>query len=269
MDLLHNAPTELTKPVREGGGVTDWIYKGTQGKGIASIDAVIDYSGHLRDGIRYFLAFSAVNQRFEIHDECRKGFRFFLEKAGLEGKMPRIVACGGRRQAYEMFCTKVDEAKRYKDCIPVLLVDSEKKIDTRFEGRDIANWKPWDFLKEAEGEKWNRPTGADNNQCHFMVQCMESWLLCDPENLQSFFGQGFLANKLPPENVEIEGIVKEKVYAYMADTTKRSEKKGNYKKGLHSFKLLETTDYQKVIGRSKWAKRFLNELQEIMQKESV
>lgn len=69
IDLLHNAPIELTKPVREGGGVNDWIYKGTLGNGIASLDVVIDYSGHQRDGIRYVLAFSAANQRFNIRDE--------------------------------------------------------------------------------------------------------------------------------------------------------------------------------------------------------
>jgi len=27
VDLLHNAPSELTKPVREGGGVFDWVYR--------------------------------------------------------------------------------------------------------------------------------------------------------------------------------------------------------------------------------------------------
>ena len=69
IDLLHNAPAELTKPVREGGGVYDWIYKGVQGKGIASLEAVVNYPNHQRDGIRYVLAFSAVNQRFEICDE--------------------------------------------------------------------------------------------------------------------------------------------------------------------------------------------------------
>ena len=69
IDLLHNAPVELTKPVREGGGVYDWIYKGVQGRGRANLNAVVDYPGHQINGIRYVLAFSAVNQRFEICDE--------------------------------------------------------------------------------------------------------------------------------------------------------------------------------------------------------
>ncbi len=39
----------------------------------------------------------------------RKGFRIFIEKAGLEGRMPSIVACGRRESAYEDF------AKRHED----------------------------------------------------------------------------------------------------------------------------------------------------------
>ena len=52
IDLLHNAPVELTKPVREGGGVYDWIYKGVQGRGRANLNAVVDYPGHQINGIR-------------------------------------------------------------------------------------------------------------------------------------------------------------------------------------------------------------------------
>ena len=70
IDLLHNVPVELTKPIREGGGVYDWIFKGISGADTgATLDAVIDYSNHQRDGIRYVLEFSAENQRFKIKDE--------------------------------------------------------------------------------------------------------------------------------------------------------------------------------------------------------
>lgn len=44
---------------------------------------------------------------------CRKGFRSFLGKAGLTGRLPRIVAGGSRRNAYESFkiLEKLDPAK--------------------------------------------------------------------------------------------------------------------------------------------------------------
>ena len=34
-----------------------------------------------------------------LRTACRRGFSEFLAKAGLQGHMPRIVACGGRSQA--------------------------------------------------------------------------------------------------------------------------------------------------------------------------
>lgn len=33
--------------------------------------------------------------------ECRQGFHKFLQKAGITGNLPRIVAKGGRRFAYD------------------------------------------------------------------------------------------------------------------------------------------------------------------------
>ncbi|MDR0720595.1 MAG: hypothetical protein LBF78_13230, partial [Treponema sp.] len=40
-----------------------------------------------------------------LRTACRRGFSGFLEKAGLKGYMPRIVACGSRNNAYADFCT--------------------------------------------------------------------------------------------------------------------------------------------------------------------
>lgn len=202
-----------------------------------------------------------------LHDQCRKGFRLFLEGAGLKGRMPRIVACGGREQAYDRFCMKVEEAEKHKNCIPILLIDSECAIDPKYETGDHEDWKPWDFLTDNEGKKWNCPSGAKNSQCHFMVQCMESWLLCDIENLKTFFGQGFSEKNLPKAGTNVESIDKQKVYNCIKDATQRSEKKGCYNKGSHSFVLLGTTDYKKVISKSKWADRFIKDLKDLLMYE--
>ena len=32
-DLLKNAPSSIMKPIREGGGVSDWVYKGSHSEG--------------------------------------------------------------------------------------------------------------------------------------------------------------------------------------------------------------------------------------------
>ena len=60
----------------------------------------------------------------ELKARCRRGFRKFIEKAGLEGRMPRIVACGGRQNAYDSFVAALD-VEGPMGPIPMLLVDAE------------------------------------------------------------------------------------------------------------------------------------------------
>lgn len=66
--LLQSAPEQLLKPIREGGGVRDWLYKGSSGTPVASLDVVLDNPrGPQR--LRYCLKFTEVGQRFQIVDE--------------------------------------------------------------------------------------------------------------------------------------------------------------------------------------------------------
>ena len=69
---------------------------------------------------------------------CRKGFSEFLKKAGLAGKLPRIVACGSRRNAYDSFCTAVGRGER-----ALLLVDSEEAVNS------APPHQPWQHLASA------------------------------------------------------------------------------------------------------------------------
>ena len=78
-----------------------------------------------------------------LRTECRKGFREFLCKVGMHGHMPRIVACGGRRQAYEAFCTAIENGEK-----ALLLVDSECAVASRYQqGIDSHAWLPWEYLQ--------------------------------------------------------------------------------------------------------------------------
>ena len=43
IDLLKSAPEQLLKPIREGGGVRDWLWKGGQENPVASLDVVLGY----------------------------------------------------------------------------------------------------------------------------------------------------------------------------------------------------------------------------------
>lgn len=68
IELLKSAPEQLLKPIREGGGVQDWLWRGGKGSPIASLDVVVDYPKGPQK-LRYSLSFTEVAQRFEITDE--------------------------------------------------------------------------------------------------------------------------------------------------------------------------------------------------------
>lgn len=68
VDLLRNAPEQISRPIREGGGVRDWLWKGSKDIPAASLDIVVE-NPFGPQNLRYVLAFTTVNQRFEIVDE--------------------------------------------------------------------------------------------------------------------------------------------------------------------------------------------------------
>ena len=193
---------------------------------------------------------------------CREGFSKFLEKAGFKGRMPRVVACGSRSDAFNSFCT----AMRNREPA-LLLVDSEALVSDAAQPGDAhqpadrAGWLPWQHLQQRQGDGWQKPAGSDDWQCHLMVQCMESWLLADRQTLQTFFGQGFQVNQLPAAGNSIERVSKAQVYEALAKATRSCKSKSQYGKGEHSFKLLGLTDPHKVSEASPWAKRFIETLQ--------
>jgi hypothetical protein len=186
--------------------------------------------------------------------ECRRGFREFLKKAGLKGKMPAIVACGGRQQAYDAYCTALKSGEP-----AALLVDSEAPVaPAHQQPNDPAQWQPWQHLKAHDG--WAKPANALDTDCHLMVQVMESWFLADRETLKDFFGQDFRENALPAANRPIEGMAKGQVYGALKQATQNCKTKAEYRKGEHSFKLLAMIDPAKVVKASPWAQRFVDEL---------
>ena len=196
---------------------------------------------------------------------CREGFARFLEKAGLSGHMPRIVACGGRQDAFDSFCTALKNGES-----ALLLVDSEAPVALAAQlddatVKDVRNqWLPWLHLLHRPGDGWEKPAGAQDMQCHLMVQCMESWLLADRASLKVFFEQGFLENQLPPDNRDVEAIAKNELYQSLANATRTCKTKAQYGKGEHSFKLLALLDPVKVMDVSPWARRFIDELKDQM-----
>lgn len=176
--------------------------------------------------------------------ECRRAFSTFFSNASFKGRMPRIIACGGRNQAFDRFQTAIGNAG--KDDFPMLLVDSEAPLTKG----------PWLHLKDRD--QWTKPANATADHVHLMVQCMEAWFLVDRDILRNYFGDGFVARQLPA-NSAIEQIEKQQVFHSLKMATRRSQK-GEYAKGRHSFKLLELQVAANVATASPQAARLLSVL---------
>ena len=190
-----------------------------------------------------------------LKSACREGFTSFFEKAGLIGFMPRVVACGGRQDAFESYCTAVQSGDD-----AVLLVDSEAPVHAQHQQRDPATWQPWQHLKQRQCDGWDKPDEVADTDCHLMVQCMESWFLADRETLKKFFGQGFKERSLPAAGNAVEEVSKTQVYQSLANATKDCKTKAQYGKGEHSFKLLAAVNPVTVTAASPWAARLLTQM---------
>ncbi len=69
LSLLAAAPArDLQAPIRESGGVRDWLWKGTSILPTATVDVTVEYSGD--QPLRYRLSFTASGARFELRDEA-------------------------------------------------------------------------------------------------------------------------------------------------------------------------------------------------------
>lgn len=196
----------------------------------------------------------------DLKTECRKGFNLFLQKAGLAGKMPRIVACGSRGKAYDMFCTAVRQGED-----ALLLVDSEAPVAQQAQpghpgnAQSRAGWLPWHHLYHSDG--WYCPQNTKNTQCHLMVQCMENWFLADVGTLQRIFGQEFRPAALPATGRGgVEFVPKADVLRGLEQATRGCGRKNRYSKGRHSFKVLAELDAGRVLIASPWAQRLVENL---------
>jgi Domain of unknown function (DUF4276) len=176
-----------------------------------------------------------------LKTECRRAFSKLLEKAGFKGRLPRLVACGSRRNAFDQFCAELAHGQA------ILLVDAEGPV---------TQASPWTHVAQREGDKWTKPNGATDAHLHLMVQCMEAWYLADRVALLRFYGQGFNENALPAKTANLEDVRKNDVYTSLERATQHTKTKGRYGKSEHSFKLLATLDPDLIRNASPWAARF-------------
>lgn len=163
--------------------------------------------------------------------------------------MPAVVACGSRTAAHDQFQTRI--RKHPGNEMPLLLVDSEGPVEPAT--------TPWNHLKQTANLP--QPAGATDEQCHLMVQLMESWFLADREALRRYFGPQWRDSALHGEPTNVESIPKENVTQSLRDAA-RPTSKGTYDKSRDAFRILETIDPHKVRQSSRHAERLLNCLEQ-------
>ncbi|BDI33230.1 hypothetical protein CCAX7_52810 [Capsulimonas corticalis] len=181
--------------------------------------------------------------------ELRKGFGEFTRSLRTLAQSKRlrygIVACGSRNDAFDMFQTALRQND--PDILNFLLVDAEASVK--------QNISPWKHLSERAGDRWEQPAGVSDDQCHLMVQSMETWIAADLNALRKFYGKGFREKLIPATN-DVETIDKVRLFSALKDATAHSEKKGQYHKTKHGFALIGLVDPMLVRSKAAHCERF-------------
>jgi len=68
--LLKALPKDLLDPIRRGGGIREWLWKGSDQSPIAEINVSLNYPERSSMPLRYRLNFAELNQIVEITDEA-------------------------------------------------------------------------------------------------------------------------------------------------------------------------------------------------------
>ena len=111
LSILSAAPTrDLQAPIRVGGGVHDWLWKGATRLGTATVDVTVEYPE--KQPLRYRLSFTETGARFELLEEA------------IENEKPTP----GNEEPYIFY--------RYRDGQPVLNVFTQESRPDRRLTRD-------------------------------------------------------------------------------------------------------------------------------------
>ncbi len=165
-----------------------------------------------------------------LNGRCREGFRKLLIRCGFTGRMPRLVASGGRGATFEDF--KTAHATKRKNDYVAMLIDSEDPV------ADIE--KPWEHLLQRKEDGWDRkPEAALDDQVLLMATCMETWIVADRAGLQAHYGSELQERPLPALQ-DLETRDRHKIQDALVHATRKCT--NAYRKGKRSFEVLAELD---------------------------
>ena len=164
----------------------------------------------------------------------REGYGSFLRKMApseVDGRPVALEVVRGKGGPNAVD-KSVQQKRQYPHALVILLIDSERPVA---EGASV-----WAAIKAGHGV--DRPSGAEEGHAFLMVQCVETWLVADPDALAAYYGQGFKRERLP-KRTDLEEEPK-------ADVQRKLEAAvggigGGYRHG-DSARLIEKVDPERV-----------------------
>ena len=154
----------------------------------------------------------------------------------------KLIPCGSRNQAFDAFDHALQQAD--EDTLLVLLVDSENAIAKETKDADANAQARVKHLTQRDN--WDLSAVAPK-QIHLMVQCMEAWIVADPEELAAYYGKRFHAKSLPNRQ-DLEEEPKPDLLDKLKKATQKTQK-GEYAKIKHASNLLARIDQGRVSQR--------------------
>jgi Domain of unknown function (DUF4276) len=193
--------------------------------------------------IQIFIEGGSKGQDRFSSQKLRIGFASFLSELVAEAREKKIRfninICGSTDQTFRIFQSA---NKKANNSFPCFLVDSDKPLEADDTPKVfLQREKNWDF------------ENIEDNQCHLMVQIMESWFLADVETLKSFYGQNFKHNAIPKQP-NVEKIAKLEVENFLDKATNETSK-GKYHKIRHGTELLGKIKTVKVKEKAEHCRR--------------
>ncbi|MCW6049042.1 AAA family ATPase [Lyngbya sp. CCAP 1446/10] len=162
--LLKATPTDLVAPIRQGGGISDFLWKGEKGIPTAKIEAILDYPERSMP-LRYKISFTAVGQRLEVVDEAIEDIApryssenapfFYYHYIGDRGRPVINVTEDNKQQPRNL------RTLRREDIVPDQSILSQRKDPEQYpelsylgnEFADIGLYRNWQTGRDSVSRK--------------------------------------------------------------------------------------------------------------------